>query len=196
MNFCACWLKLFADLLRFLALSLRSKTSLAGENLSLRKQLGCYQERKIRPRRIDDPTRLTPVWLSRWFDWRNALAIVRPKTFLGWHRKGFQLFWRWKRQSGRPRIPLDLQHLIRQMACDNPSWGEERIANELLLKLGLRVSPRTIRKYLPKSLAPGGGSSPRQRWSTFLRNHADAIIACDFCVVATVTFFRSSMCLW
>ena len=29
MNFCACWLNLFADLLRFLVLSLRSKTSLA-----------------------------------------------------------------------------------------------------------------------------------------------------------------------
>jgi len=28
------------------------------------------------------------------------------------------------------------------MARENPSWGEERIANELLLKLGLRVSPR------------------------------------------------------
>ena len=99
---------------------------------------------------VAHPTRLTLVWLSRWFDWRNALVIVRPKTFIGWHRKVFQLFWRWKCQSGRPRIPLDLQRLIRQMAYDNPSWGEERIANELLLKLGLRVSPRTIRKYLPK----------------------------------------------
>jgi hypothetical protein len=55
---------------------------------------------------------------------------------------------------GRPRIPADLQHLIRKMAGENPSWGEERIANELLLKLGLRLSPRTIRKYLPKSSAP------------------------------------------
>jgi hypothetical protein len=27
------------------------------------------------------------------------------------------------------------------MANENPSWGEERIANELLLKLGIRVSP-------------------------------------------------------
>jgi hypothetical protein len=33
------------------------------------------------------------------------------------------------------------------MATENPLWGEERIANELLLKLGLRVSPRTVRKY-------------------------------------------------
>jgi transposase InsO family protein len=75
------------------------------------------------------------------------------------------------------------------MAGDNPSWGDERIANELLLKLGLRVSPRTIRKYLPESpIAPAGNPHRDQRWSTFLKNHADAIIACDFCVVASATF--------
>jgi len=27
------------------------------------------------------------------------------------------------------------------MASENPLWGEERIANELLVKLGIRVSP-------------------------------------------------------
>jgi transposase InsO family protein len=72
------------------------------------------------------------------------------------------------------------------MAEENPVWGQERIANELLLKLGLRVSPRTVAKYMPRA-APG---RPRgdQRWSTFLRNHARAIIACDFCVVVTSTF--------
>jgi transposase InsO family protein len=74
------------------------------------------------------------------------------------------------------------------MARENPSWGEERIANELLLKLGLRVSPRTVRRYLPTPLNHGGhhrGSSPR--WRTFVHNHMQAIIACDFCVVVTAT---------
>jgi putative transposase len=75
------------------------------------------------------------------------------------------------------------------MARENPSWGEERIANKLRLKLGLRVSPRTIWKYLPESPAPPAGNPRRdQRWSTFLKNHAEAIIACDFCVVASATF--------
>lgn len=50
--------------------------------------------------------------------------------------------------------------------------GEERIANELLLKLGLRVSLRTVRKYLPKR--PPGRPRGDQRWATFLRNHAGA----------------------
>jgi putative transposase len=189
MKYCLLWLNLFTDLLRFLVLSLRSKSSLAAENLFLRKQLAFYQERRIKPRRTSHPTRLTLLWLSRWFDWRSALTVVTPKTFIGWHRKGFEFFWRRKCQSGRPRIPLALQRLIRRMARENPSWGEERIANELLLKLGLRVSPRTIRKYLPKLPAAAAGNPRRdQRWSTFLKNHADAIIACDFCVVATATF--------
>ena len=72
------------------------------------------------------------------------------------------------------------------MAADNPLWGEERIANELLLKLGIRVSPRTVRKYMPKR--PSGRPRGDQRWSTFLRNHARAIVACDFFVAVTVTF--------
>jgi len=29
---------------------------------------------------------------------------------------------------------------------------------------------------------------PQQRWLTFLRNHAKAVVACDFFVVITATF--------
>ena len=143
------WLQILGDIFRFLTLCLRAKTSLAAENLFLRKQLAFYQERKVKPRLADNPTRVTLVLLSRWFYWRDALTIVKPKTFVAWHRKGFRLFWRWKSEAGRRPIPVELQHLIRRMGWDNPSWGEERIANELLLKLGLRVSPRTVRKYMP-----------------------------------------------
>ena len=92
MNFCACWLNLFADLLRFLFLGLQSKSSLAAENLFLRKQIAFYQERGIKPRRISHPTRLTLLWLSRWFDWRGALTVVTPRTFIDWHRQGFRCY--------------------------------------------------------------------------------------------------------
>jgi hypothetical protein len=86
-------------------------------------------------------------------------------------------------------IPANLQALIRRIARDNPTWGEERIANELRLKYGLRVSPRTVRKYLPKRFdrAPNHGI-PSQRWVTFVHNHAKAVVACDFCTVVTASF--------
>jgi putative transposase len=74
MKSCLSWLHILGDLFRLLALALRSKSSLAAENLFLRKQLAFYRERKIKPRRTDNPTRLTLIWLSRWFHWRNALG--------------------------------------------------------------------------------------------------------------------------
>src|ERR671924_557134 len=60
----------------FWLLCLRPSVALAAENLFLRKQLALYQERHIKPRRATDATRLALVWLGRWFDWRQALAIV------------------------------------------------------------------------------------------------------------------------
>jgi putative transposase len=187
---CAClFYTLVCDVGRFLFLCLHPNLTLAAEILFLRKQLALYQERHVTPRRASNTTRLALVWLGRWFDWRLVLAVVQPETFLRWHRQGFRLFWRWKSHPGRPAIPADLQALIRRMAQENPSWGQERIANELLLKLGLRVSPRTVRKYLPRSRdrrpTPGVLS---QRWQTFVRNHAKVIVACDFCMVVTATF--------
>jgi hypothetical protein len=182
-------LTLLVDAVRFISLCLHPCPALAAENLFLRKQLALYQERHVTPRRTPNATRLALIWLARWFDWRQALRIVQPTTFTRWHRQGFRLFWRWKSQLGRPTIPPELQALIRRMAWDNPTWGEERIANELLLKLGLQVSPRTVRKYIPKRLNHGRGKRTRaQRWCTFVRNHAQAIVACDFCVVVTATF--------
>jgi transposase InsO family protein len=182
-------LTLLVDIVRFLRLCLRPAPVLAAENLFLRKQLAFYQERHVTPRHATDAARFILFWLARWFDWRQALVIVQPQTFIRWHRQGFRLFWRWKSRPGRPPIPPDLQALIRRMAQDNPTWGEERIANELRLKLGLRVSPRTVRKYMPHHLdrAPGIRIQA-QRWRTFVRNHAQAIVACDFCVAMTVTF--------
>ena len=73
------------------------------------------------------------------------------------------------------------------MANENLTWGEERIAAELLLKLGIRVSPRTVRRYMPDDVGPRRYPSS-QRWMTFVRNHAQAILACDFFVTLTASF--------
>jgi len=97
------------DGIHFMALLTRSRTTLVAENLFLRKQLASYQELKIRPRRFDNITRFMLVLLSHGFAWQDALANVTPKTFIGWHRAGFRLSWRWKSRPRRPRIPAELR---------------------------------------------------------------------------------------
>jgi hypothetical protein len=97
---------------------MRSRAQLAAENLFLRKQLALYQERRAKPRRADDATRVVLAGLSRLLEWRQLLVIVKPETLIRWHRKGFRLFWRWKsRAPGRPAIPVELQQLIVTMAA-------------------------------------------------------------------------------
>jgi len=148
---------------------LRSQTALLAENLFLRKQLTFYREREIRPRRLTNAARPWLVFLSRFFAWRSALTVVKPATLIGWHRRAFRLFWKWKSRPGRRRIRPKLSQFIAQMVGENPIWGEERIAHELWLKLGIRVSPRTARTYWPAKDPWSGPSS--QRWETFVRNH-------------------------
>jgi putative transposase len=181
---------LLSDALTFFPLMARSQVSLAAEILFLRKQLAFYQERKIKPLRFDDAARLAMLFLSKFFDWKNALINVTPETFTGWHKKAFQLFWRWKSRGGRPRLPRNIQQLIAEMALNNPTWGQERVADELSLKLGILVSPRTVKKYWPDGLSSGPRRVPSQRWTTFVRNHASALVACDFATVVTATFRR------
>ena len=180
-------LRVARDLALLITSALRSRAQLAAENLFLKKQLALYLERQVKPRRADDATRLTLLALSRVIEWRRLLTIVKPETLMRWHRQGFRLFWRWKsRGPGRPPIPAELRKLIATMAAANRTWGEERIAAELLVKLGICASPRTVRRYLPSR--PPRASRGTQAWSTFVRNHADVVLASDFFVVVTATF--------
>src|SRR5262249_24119074 len=177
-----------SEALGFLQLVLGSKASLAAEVLFLRKQLAFYQERKIKPRRFDDAARISLLLLAQLFDWKKALLNVKPDTFIGWHRKAFRLLRCWMSRGGRPRLPKDIRRLIVELASNNPTWGQERVADELSLKLGILVSPRTVKKYWPNNRDSGPRGVSGQRWKTFVRNHANAIIACDFATVVTARF--------
>ena len=158
-----------SDLIGLIGLQFRRRRALEAEVLFLRRQLALYVERRVKPRRVDAATRVSLALLSRLFYWRTALIVVRPESTIRWHRMGWKLFWRLKSRPGRPSIPSTIQALIRRIATENPLWGQERIANELLLKLGIRISPRTVRKYLPQR--PRGRPRGDLRWSTFLRLH-------------------------
>ena len=97
------------------------------------------------------------------------MVVVKPETLIGWHRKALLMFWRWKSREGRPRLPKDLRALIAEMVRENPMSGEMRVALELGLKLGIRVSPRTVGDW-PQDLKPR--CCPyTQRRTTLVRNH-------------------------
>src|SRR5204862_4105643 len=91
-----------------------------------------------------------------------------PETILRWHRELFCLFWKRKSRarSNKPRLSPETIVLIKDMASNNRLWGAERIRGELL-KLDIRVSKRTIQKYM-KQIRPKRARG--QNWKTFLRN--------------------------
>jgi hypothetical protein len=68
-----------------------------------------------------------------------------------------------------------------------PLSGQRRVASELAVKLGIHISPRTIRAYWPEELEPSHRGDSR-RWMTFVRNHAKAMVACDFAAAVTLRF--------
>jgi putative transposase len=92
---------LLLDALRLIRLSLQPNWALVAENLFLRKQLALYLERKVKPRRARDATRLTLVFLSRLFAWRQALTLVKPDTLIRWPRRGFRLLWEVEIEASR-----------------------------------------------------------------------------------------------
>jgi hypothetical protein len=140
----------------------------------------------VRPRRLTDAARISLVLWSKFCDWRSALVIVKPETLIGWHRRLFKLFWKMKSRPGRPKLPRNIRQLIARMVEENPTWGQGRIADELALKLGILVSPRTVGTYWPNQ--PGSRGPSSQRWSSFVRNHTRSLLACDFLVVVTAGF--------
>lgn len=69
------------------------------------------------------------------------------------------------------------------MSRDNRLWGTERIRGELL-KLGIVVSKRSIRRYRWRKPTSGGS----QTWRTFLSNQLKGIWAADLLVVHTINY--------
>src|ERR1700736_1959565 len=97
-------LRLLIDLIALIALAFRLRRATAAEILVLRRQIALYKERGIKPRRTDAVTRISLALLSRFFNWRDSLVVVRPETMIRWHRAGWRLFWRLTSRPGRPRI--------------------------------------------------------------------------------------------
>ena len=176
--------RLLFSIIRLLVFAVRLK-ELALENLALRQQLAVMKRKCPRPR-LRRADRCFSVSLSRvWPNWRKPLLLVRPETVIGWHRRGFRLFWTWisrRKRPGRPGTNIEVRDLVRQMAEANPLWGAPRVHGELL-KLGIEMSERTVSRMMPKRQKP-----PSQTWRAFLENHVNELISIDFFTVPTATF--------
>ena len=165
---------------------LQSRTDMAVEILALRQQVAVLKRRRPRPPLHPLDRLFWTVLRATWSRWKDALFIVKPETVVGWHRAGFQLYWRWKSRprGGRPRITEEVRVLIRRLARENSDWGAPKIHSELQ-KLGFVLSERTVARYL-RGIARRG--DPAKKWLAFLHNHREAIVALDLFTVPTATF--------
>src|SRR5262249_51464156 len=180
----------FSALLRLLVSGRGSEFAKDVELLVLRHQLVVLGRQQRRPLlRLADRAFLAALTrvLSQQ---RRRRMIVTPQTLLRWHRELVRRKWTQpRRRSGRPPVDDRIRQLVLRFARENPGWGYPRIAGELL-KLGLRVSPSTIRRIL---LADRLGPAPRRSgpsWPQFLRQQAAGILACDFFTVETLSLRR------
>jgi transposase InsO family protein len=151
-------------------------------------QLRVYKRQVKRPT-IKDRDRLFWVLLAKVFrGWRQYLTIVEPQTVLAWQKRRVSEWWRRKSRRGPGRPPIRKIHvdLIKRMARDDPSMGEDAIDLELKLKFGISHSPTTIAKYMRQARQRGPNGRKSLSWVAFLQNQAAAIWACDLFVVHTV----------
>src|ERR1700752_959816 len=138
-------LRLMGDLLKLIWCTLtrlfRSRVALEAENVALPHQLNLLLRKAPKWVVFSNFDRFVLASLYRIVpDVLNALVIVKPETVIRWHRAGVRLFLRWKSRSqvGRPKVPLEIRQLIRNISLANPFWGAPRIHGELL-KLGIEM---------------------------------------------------------
>ena len=180
----------FSALLRLFLGGRRSELAKDVELLVLRHQLVVLRRKQPRPSfRPSDRAFLAA--LSRLLPPRRRHdLIVTPQTLLRWHRELVRRRWTQpQRRRGRPPMERRVRELALRLARENPRWGYPRIAGELL-KLGVRVSPSTVRRLL---LAAGLTPAPRRAgpsWRDFLRQQAATVLACDFFTVETLSLRR------
>src|SRR6266536_2217534 len=120
----------------------------------------------------------------------RAARLVTPRTLLRWHQALVRRKWRQPAgRRGRPTLTAEVRDLVLRLARENPRWGHRRICGELA-KLGLNVSPTSVRRVLARA---GLEPAPRRfgpSWREFLRAQAGSIVACDFFTVESVFLRR------
>src|SRR6266700_3202856 len=120
----------------------------------------------------------------------RGVLLVTPRTLLRWHRGMVRRKWRQPAgRIGRPPLSAEIRELALRLARENPRWGHRRICGELA-KLGLPVSPTSIRRLLARARLEPAPRRSGPSWREFLRAQAASIVACDFFTVESVFLRR------
>jgi putative transposase len=180
----------FVSLLRLLICSGRTVHFKDVELLVLRHQLAVLRRQVDRPKlRASDRALLAAVGQLLPPGRRHGL-LVTPQTLLRWHRELVRRRWTYSHaRPGRPGTDATTREHVLRLARENPRWGYQRIAGELT-KLGVSVSPSTVRRLLARAEL---GPAPRRSgpsWREFLRAQAASVVACDFFCVETALLRR------
>jgi len=177
-------------LLELLVLLGRKDRAKELEILVLRHELSILRRQAGRPR-FEPHDRILLAAFSRMLPRHSWAAFsVRPETLLAWHRRLVARRWTYPhRRPGRPPINRDVRDLILRLARENSSWGYLRVAGELR-KLGIAVSPSSVRNILVAAGLPPAPRRDSQSWRSFLQAQGESILACDFFTVDTVWLRR------
>ena len=171
-----------------LSVCFRSRVGKEAEIAVLRHQIEVLR-RQVNRLDLEPADRAVLALLSRLVPRTRWSAFgVTPATILRWHRELVRRRWTYP-QLGRPPLDDEIRDLILRLARENPRWGYPRIVGELR-HLGIRVSPSTVQRVLHRA---GLGPAPRRSgpdWSTFLRDQAHGVLACDFFTVETLWLRR------
>jgi len=78
---------------------------------------------------------------------------------------------------------------VLRLARENPCWGYRRIRGELLV-LGIRIAATAVWEILQQAGIAPALERTSTTWADFLRSQADALLACDFFEIVTLTGAR------
>ncbi len=187
----------FSSLLSILSLSRLSDPEKDLEIMVLRHQLAILQRKlkhPVKPTRIEKMTLAVLVIKLKHYSrkstnhFRDLILIFQPETIFRWHSDLVRRKWTYSNRPspGRPPSSAETNHLILQLAEENPRWGYGKIQGELI-KLNVKVSRSTIRRILLRhNLLPAPVRSGSIGWKHLMSHYKDQILACDFFTVETV----------
>jgi len=110
-------------------------------------------------------------------------TVAQADTILAWHRKfanhkvdtSDQL-----KSVGRPRVDQEIEEWVTRMACENRSWGYDRIQGSLN-HLGYSISDQTVGNILKRQgIPPAPERQKTVTWREFVRSHWDVLVATGF----------------